>query len=161
MEEAVTIPVKLIPVVIDGGTLMTHLPTSPSSELPARPGLAARSHLVVRSRLLVRIFPLLFNTKPRVLHPYLRNTRWCSWEATVISPKTISIASVLLLTMLMIASVGGEEPERLSFPWWSAKSAVFALPNSPLGNEVLMYRRAQESTLTFIHGFSPSGISIT
>jgi hypothetical protein len=78
----------------------------------------------------------------------------------MISPKTISIVSVLLLTMLMIASVSGEEPEGLSFPWLSATSAVFAMTNSPSGNEVLMYRRAQESTLTVIHGFSAGGISI-
>jgi hypothetical protein len=95
MEEGATIPVRLIPVMIDGGTLMTHLPTSPSSELPARPGLAARSHLVVRSRLLVRTLPLLFNTKPRILHAYLRNTRWCSWEATVISPNNLDRIGVI------------------------------------------------------------------
>jgi hypothetical protein len=54
---------------------MTHRPTSPASALRARAGLAARSHVLVRPRLLIGTFPVLFSTKSRVLSPHFQKMR--------------------------------------------------------------------------------------
>jgi 6-phosphogluconolactonase len=75
----------------------------------------------------------------------------------MISRKTISLVSVFLLGILMSVPVSGEEPKNLSLPQLSETGAVFAMTNSPSDNEVLMYRRAQDGTLTFINRFSTGG----
>jgi 6-phosphogluconolactonase len=75
----------------------------------------------------------------------------------MISRHTSALVSVCLLGLLMIVPVSGEEPEDLSFPQLSDTGAVLAMTNAPAGNAVLMYRRAQDGTLTFIDRFSTGG----
>ena len=75
----------------------------------------------------------------------------------MISRKTRSLVSVFLLGMLMIVPVSGEEPEELALPQLSDTGAVLAMTNSPSGNEILMYRRAQDGTLTFLDRFATGG----
>jgi 6-phosphogluconolactonase len=64
---------------------------------------------------------------------------------------------VCFLGLLMIVPVSAEAPQDLSFPQLSDTGAVFAMTNAPSGNEVLMYRRAQDGTLTFINRFATGG----
>jgi 6-phosphogluconolactonase len=75
----------------------------------------------------------------------------------MISRKTRSLVSVFFLGLVTLVPVSGGQPQERSFPQLSDTGAVLAMTNAPSGNEVLMYRRAQDGTLTFIDRFATGG----
>src|SRR5919109_634394 len=75
----------------------------------------------------------------------------------MISRTMSALVSVFLLGLLMLVPVSGEEPQELAFPQLSDTGAVLAMTNAPSGNAILMYRRAQDGTLTFINRFATGG----